>query len=104
MTERGAPARSIFVEHSLYVVDVRRLGQRKSQEQRRLLWAQVVRDHHSGLVPIVPAHDAAFTHAGALYHHGTALLDDLRKLLVEPVGPSGANAGNHDALRTKAEH
>src|SRR5262249_9331075 len=89
---------------ALYFVYIRRLGQRKGQQQRRLLRAQVVGYHHAGLVPVIAAHDAAFAHAGALHHHGAALLDDVYELLVEPIGRAGADAGNHDALRAKADH
>src|SRR6267378_2153260 len=100
----GPTLRSVFVEHALDLIHVRRLGQRKRQQERRLLRAQVVANDHAGLIPVVATHDAAFADARALHHHGAALLDDLYKLLVETVGCASADARDHDAFGAKSDH
>jgi hypothetical protein len=53
------------------------LGQRKCQQERRPLRAQVVGNDHAELAPVVAAHDPPFSDARALHHHGAPFLDDL---------------------------
>ena len=63
---------SILIEHALNVVLVRCLGQGQREQDRSLLRAQVISDHHARFVPVIVAHDAPFANPRALHHHSTA--------------------------------
>jgi len=63
---------SILIEHALNVVLVRCLGQGQREQDRSLLRAQVISDHHARFVPVVIAHDTPFANPRALHHHSTA--------------------------------
>ena len=91
-------------QHALNFVRVQYLGQRKCQQQRRLLRRQVVHHDLARLLPIIATHDAAFADPGAPHDHRAALADDAFELRGERVGCARTDGQEHDALGAETDH